>query len=174
MRRKRFLATTLAAIGVMVGAGCGQLCYPDALDVTLEQVDLIRNSDTLTPQEQRDALAEYGLDPLTINGLLSSIRLANQFGGDLSSAYDKVVNDQLSSMTPDEVQYYGDATDEATLEDAEAQAIVDLFQDNEIDSLTELEEWLDNEANELPAGIDELNLRGVFVDTSTDYVRDKL
>jgi hypothetical protein len=146
--------------------------------VTLEQVNLIRDSDTLTPQEQRDALAEYGLDPVTINGLLSSIRLANQFGGDLSSAYDKVVNDQLSSMTPDEVQYYGDATDEATLEDAEAQAIVDLFQDlfpeDTADWQTELEEFLDDPANELPAGIDELNLRSIFVDTSTDYVRDKL
>ena len=178
MRRKRFLATTVAAIGVMVGAGCGQPCYPDALDVTLEQVDLIRNSDTLEPQEMRDALAEYGLDPVTINALLSDIRLANQFGADysppLTCAYDKVTGDQLRSMTPDEVQYYGDATDQATLTDAEAQAIVDLFQDNEIDSLTGLEEWLSEPANELPEEIDEVNLRGVFVDTSTEYVWDKL
>ncbi len=182
MRRKRFLATTLAAIGVMVGAGCGQPCYPDALDVTFEQVDLIRNSDTLEPQEMRDALAEYGLDPVTINGLLREIRLANQFGAEYSPplrcAYDKVTGNQLSSMTPDEVQYYGDATDQVTLEDAEAQAIVDLFQDlfpeDSADWQTELEEFLDDPASELPDGIDELNLRSVFVDTSTDYVRDKL
>jgi hypothetical protein len=174
MRRKRFLVRAIGVVGVVAATGCGQPYYGAALDATLEQVELIRESDTLTPQEMREALAEYDIDPVTINGLLLGVRLANQFGGDLSSAYDKVVNDQLSEMTPDEVQYYGDATDQTTLDDAEAQAIVDFFQDDGINSLTELEGFLDDPANQLPDGIDEASLRSVFIDTSTEVVRDKL
>ncbi|MBU0617909.1 MAG: hypothetical protein KKI02_09350 [Planctomycetes bacterium] len=174
MRATLLLATALTGMGVIVTAGCGQTYFPDALDATLEQVDLIRNSDTLEPQEMRDELAEYGIDPVTINGLLSGVRLANQFGGDLSSAYNKVVNGQLTEMTPDEVQFYGDATDQVTYDHAEAQATVDLFRNNDIDSVAELEEWLDQPANELPLGVDEENLRSVFIDTDTDDVRDEL
>lgn len=161
-------------MGVLLAAGCGQTYFPDALDPSLEDVDRIRQSEKLEPQEMRDALADYGIDNVTINGLLQGVRLGNQFGGDLSSAYNKVRDDQLSEMTPDEVQFYGDATDQVTLDDAEAQAIVDFFNDNDIDSLTELEEFLDDPTSELPAGIDETNLRSVFIDTSTDDVRDKL
>ncbi len=161
-------------MGVLLAAGCGQTYFPDALDPSLEDVDRIRQSETLEPQEMRDALADSGIDNVTINGLLQEVRLGNQFGGDLSSAYNKVMEDQLSEMTPDEVQFYGDATDQVTLDDAEAQAIVDFFNDNDIDSLTELEEFLDDPTSELPAGIDETNLRSVFIDTSTDDVRDKL
>ena len=182
MRATLLLATALTGMGVIVTAGCGQTYFPDALDATLEQVDLIRNSDTLEPQEMRDELAEYGIDPVTINGLLSGVRLANQFGGDLSSAHKGVDENRLSEMTPDEVQYYGDATDElkpddaeqVDLGDAEAQAIVDLFRNNDIDSVAELEEWLDQPANEVPLGVDEENLRSVFIDTDTDDVRDEL
>jgi hypothetical protein len=163
-------------MAVLLAASCGQDYFPDALDATLTQVDEVRNSDTLEPQEMRDELADYGIDPVTINGLLVGIRLANQFGGDLSSAHEKVDDNKLSQMTPDEVQFYADATEQTPeeLSDAEALAIAELFRGNDIDSQTELEEWLDNSANELPAEIDEDNLRGVFIDTSTDDVLDEL
>jgi hypothetical protein len=174
MRPNLFLTTMLIGVGLMLAAGCGQTDYPATLNATLQEVDEIRNSSTLEPQEMRDALAAFGIDAVTVNGLLWKVRLANQFGGDLASAYDKVVNDQLAEMTPDEVQFYGDATDEVTLDDAEAQAIADFFRDDSIDSLTELEDFLDDTANELPTGVDEENLRAVFIDTSTDDVRDQL
>ena len=174
MLRTPLAVTVLAAIVMTLAAGCGQTTFDDALGATLEQVDYIRGSGTLEPQEKRAALAEFGIDPVTINGLLQTERLANQFGGDLSSAYDKVANDQLDQMTPDEVQYYGDATDLTTYSDAEAQAVVDFFNENGIESVDELETALDDPTIGLPTTIDETDLRGVFIDTSLDDVRDKL
>ena len=160
--------------GICLSIGCGQVFYPAALGLSLEDVQEIINNDSLDAQEKRERLADNGIDEVVINGLLKDERLANQFGGDLESAYDKVVGDQMTEMTPDEVQYYGDATDQTTYDDTEAQAIVDFFIDNEIDSLTELEDYLDDDTQEIPSAIDETNLRSVFIDTSTDDVQDKL
>lgn len=176
MKSTKFLSASLMfALSCFVFAtGCGQTYFPDALPVSLETVDEIRNSDTLTPAEMRSQLADYGIDDVTINGLLSAVRLADQFGGDLQSAYDKVVDGQLSQMTPDEVQYYGDATAITTYTDSEAQAIVDFFTDEEIDTVAELETFLDESADQLPDDIDEENLRSVFIETSTDDVLAKI
>ena len=174
MLRNLILTTTLAGLSAALSAGCGQTEFPAVLDATLEQVDTIRDDESLEPQQKRDALAEFGIDPPTINGLLQEQRLANQYGGDLSSAFDKVADDQLAAMTPDEVQFYGDATDVTTYDDAEAQAIVDLFNDNDLDSRDALEDFLDDPASEVPGTIDEAHLRDVFIDTSLDDVRDKL
>jgi hypothetical protein len=184
MRPKPLLATAIAATGLMLALGCGQTQYPDALPATLEEVERVVDDDSLDPEEKREQLAvlleiEDASDPdsadaVLLNALLQDERLANQFGGNLSSAYDKVVGDQLSEMTPDEVQYYGDATDQVTLSDSEAQAIADLFGAERIDSLTDLEEFLDDPASELPDEIDEEDLRSVFIETSPNYVRDKL
>jgi hypothetical protein len=174
MLRNLLFATALSGITLMLAVGCGQTQFPAALGATLEQVDGIRNDDTLEPQEKRNALAEFGIDPVTINGLLPDERLANQFGGSLSSAFEKVSQDRLTELTPDEVQYYGDATEVTTYSDAEAQAIVEFFNDNEIDSRAGLEDELDSPETELPAAIDETNLREVFVNTSLEDVRDKL
>lgn len=174
MQRKLVPATILGAIGLIWATGCGQTVYDDALPPTLEQVDEIRNSSTLEPQEKREALAAFGLDPVTINGLLQGERLANQFGGSLSSAIDKVSDGRFSEMTPDEVQYYGDATDVTTYADVEAQAIVDFFNDENVDTVEDLEAFLEDPATELPAEIDEVNLEEVFINTSLSYVRDKL
>jgi hypothetical protein len=182
MKRDWLAATLVTGLSMSLVAGCGQTEFDDALGVTLEQVDDIRASGALTPQEKRDALAAYGLSPVMINGLLQDERLANQFGGDLSSAYDKVVNHQLTEMTADEIQYYGDATDVTTYDDEEALAILHFFADEGIDgvgeeginSRKELEDYLDDSATGLPPEIDETNLRGVFITTSLSYVRDKL
>jgi len=184
MIRSLVFATTFTGISVMLAVGCGQTESGTALDATLEQVDRIRNDDSLDPQEKRDALAAFGIDPVIINGLLNAVRLANQDGArlevgstihtGLAAAIYKVANDQLDRMTPDEVQYYGDATEVATYDDAEAQAIVDFFGDNQIDSRNRLEELLDTAAIEVPPAIDETNLRDVFIETSMDDVRDRL
>jgi hypothetical protein len=174
MLGKLAIATTISGMTLMSVVGCGQTEFGAALDATLAQVERIRGDESLEPREKRDALAEFGIDAVTINGLLQAERLANQFGGDLSSAFEKVSNDRLSEMTPDEVQYYGDATEVTTYGDAEAQAIVALFVDNNLDSRADLEGFLDDPATEVPAAIDETNLREVFVDTSLEDVRAKL
>jgi hypothetical protein len=176
MRRNLMILTVITGTGLALASGCGQTDYPAALDATLEEVDQIRdpNQDMLTPSEKRDALAAFGIDPVTINGLLEGERLANQFGGDLSSAYEKVANDRLPDLTPDELQYYADATDTTTYGDAEAQAIVDFFAANEINSLADVEDFITDPTKVLPSDIDETSLRSVFVDTSLDTVRDKV
>jgi hypothetical protein len=174
MKRKRLVARTLTVIGLALAVGCGQTSFDAALAPSLEDVDDIRNDNSLEPQEKRDALTDLGIDAVTINGLLESERLANQFGGDLSSAYDKVVGEQFSEMTPDEVQVYGDATGRATYSDAEAQAIVDLFNEQNIDSPSELQALLDDPLFALPTAIGESPLIAVFITTSPDSVRDEL
>ena len=172
MMRHSFTVVLLS--GLFLLGGCGQTYYPDALGLTLQQVQDIIDNDSLDAQAKREALAGNGIDEVVINGLLQGVRLANQFGGDLNSAYDKVVDEQMTELTPDEVQYYGDATDQTTYDDSEAQAIVDFFVDNEIDSLTELEDYLNDDTLEVPSAIDETTLVSVFIDTSTDDVQDKL
>ena len=162
----------------LLNAGCGQTYYPDALDISEGQVNAIRNSETLEPQEMREALADYGISEVTINGLLASVRLANQFGGDLQSAYDKVVGGQLAEMTPDEIQFYGDATEATTITDSDAQSMVDFFEDNEIDTIDELQAFIDPDddgtPNDVDESVDEQDLWDVFVDTNTDDVLAKL
>ena len=80
----------------------------------------------------------------------------------------------MSTLTPDELQYYADAADITTYSDTEAQEIVDFLVDEQIASLTALEEFLDDPSTALPAEIDETDLRGVFVDTDITAVQDKL
>jgi hypothetical protein len=166
----------VAGIGVGLLMGCGQTQFPNALDPTLEQVNSIRDSDSLDPQEKRDALAAFGIDPVTINGLLVDERLANQFGGDLSSAYQKVANNRMTELTPDEVQHYGDATDITSYSDEEAQAIFEFLNEtgDGISSRDELRGFLDDPTSVLPTEIDETVLRNVFVETGLSVVRDKL
>ena len=173
MQPKRLFA---AVIGVTIGlstAGCGQFMY-DALPLTLEELDDIRNDTSREPQEKRDALAALGLDAVTINGLLFGERLGNQFGGTLASAYAKVSENRWTALTPDEVQFYGDATDVAQYADAEALAIVAFFNDEDINTEDALEEFLEDPAKELPTGIDQVNLEEIFINTPLSTVRDKL
>lgn len=127
MARNLILAT-IAGLGITLVGACRPTHLDAAFSASLEDVDAIRDNGSLGPQEKRDALADLGFDAVTINGLLADVRLANQFGGDLSTAYEKVVNDEFAKLTPDEVQVYGDATGQTTYSDDEAQAIVSFFQ----------------------------------------------
>lgn len=162
---------TLPVIALSLGlGGCGLQSPPASVGADLTQVDRIRNDMNLMPQEQRDALAALGFDAVEINGLLNTQRLANQFGGDLESAYRKVVGNTLNALTPDEVQAYGDATNVTTYTDAEAQRIATFFAANGITSTDDLGQFLDDPTHALPTGIDEQNLRDAFVDFNPDDV----
>lgn len=172
MLRRRILPIVLpVAFGslLVMLAGCLPELYPDIAPATLREVNRIRNDATLTAPEKRAELEALGIDPLTINGLLRGERLANQFGGSLRSAYDKVVLPDLRRLTPDEVQLYGDAASEVSdtisvqFTDTAALAIVQFFVDEDLRSADELEAFLDDSANTVPARVDITQLRNVFV-----------
>lgn len=171
-------AVMLAA--VMILSGCGLETFYSTLPPTLNEIDVVAGDDSLSPQEKRQRLEELGLTPLVINAVLSDQRTANQFGGDLRSAYDKVVGGMFDQMTPDEIQLYNDAARNAsntitfTLSDAEAQAIHDLFVNNDIQTEDELSAFLANPENEVPAPIPAGSLQQLFVDLDPALVRDQL
>jgi hypothetical protein len=165
-------AATFVATAVL--GGCGQTNFPADLNTNLEQVEEIRDSDDLLPQQKRDELESLGLTPVQINGILRDERLANQFGGTLETAIQKVMSQTLSQLTPDEVQAYGDATGITEYSDSQAQAIADFFADNGISTAESLETLLDDATTEIPTEIDEDNLRAIFVDTVPDDLLDQL
>lgn len=173
MRPSQAFAFVLISVA-MAASACSPTDLPGGLGATVEQIDAIRNDSNLTPQQKREELRRLGIDDVTINGLLVSERLGNQFGGDLASALTKVTENRMNDLTPDEVQSYGDATGVTQYTDAEAQAISDLLRDHSITSRTSLEDFLDDASTELPAAINENNLRAIFVDFDIDDVRDEL
>ncbi|MGD8453760.1 MAG: hypothetical protein PVJ57_18255 [Phycisphaerae bacterium] len=163
----------LIAVLLVIATGCETpLLENIGVGPRLDEIDAIRNDTGLTAQEKRTALADLGLSPIAINTVLDSIREANQYGGDLRTAYDKVVAGQFNQMTPDEVQVFGDAATEVgddldyELTDAEAQAVVTFFQDNDIATEDDLLDFLDVPANLLliPSTIPEGTLNDLFVD----------
>jgi hypothetical protein len=160
--------------------GCGLDTFYSTLPPTLNEIDAVAADDSLSPQEKRQRLEELGLTPLVINAVLSGERTANQFGGDLRSAYDKVVGGQFDQLTPDEIQLYNDAARNAsstitfTLSDAEAQAIRDLFVNNDIRTEDDLSAFLADPGNEVPAPIPDGSLQQLFVDLDPALVRDEL
>lgn len=161
-------ALSLAAL--IAFGGCGQTHFDAALNTSVEDVQAILDDDMLSSQETREALADLGIDEVTINALLRADRVANQFGGDLRSAFLKVSGGRLNELTPDEVQVYGDATAVTSYSDTEAQAIVDLFADAGVTTSDGLEALLDTPSFALPIGIDDENLREVFVNFNPNDV----
>ena len=154
--------------------GCGFVTIDNALPPTLAEVDEIRDDGDLTAQEQREALRALGIDDVTINGLLTSQRTGNQYGGTLTTAFEKVSAQTFSLLTPDEVQLYGDATATASFTDNDAAAIVLLFKTENINNPDELTALLDDPGVEIDSGIGEGDLRSVFVDTDPDSLIDLL
>ena len=168
MRLTPIMASILTVL-LLVG-GCPPENYPTLAPATLNQANQITGDTTLTPQQRRLQLASLGLDPVTINTLMQSVRTANQFGGDLRSAYNKVVAPNFIALTPDEVQIYGDeatnldSTLSFTISDAEAAAIVNFFNDNDLTSKDLLKTYLDDPANEVPSAITKADLQSLFID----------
>jgi hypothetical protein len=180
MRKLRFTPFVLATVFALVGACNGPL--PDALPTTMVQVNSILQDGNISAQSKRTQLANLGLTPAQIDALLVSIRTANQGGGDLRTAYDKVTAGQLNDLTPDEVQLYADAAKTAdntisfTLADKDAQAIVDVLQSNDIASKEQLVAFLDDpvKAASIPAAVPDGSLKGLFVTFDPTLLIDKL
>jgi hypothetical protein len=180
--RMRSVAVWTAVAGLALAGGCAVTEPSDlrgALGITLEEASRIVSNDDLSPQEKRDALAEFGLDPLIINAIMSSDRLANQFGGTLRTAFDKVTGGRLSEMTPDEVQIYADGVGSAggeslNITDRAALLMTLIFVDNEINTIEELEAFLDNPVNEVSSEIPSGALRSIFVDFDPEELRDQV
>jgi outer membrane protein OmpA-like peptidoglycan-associated protein len=171
----RELGIGFALAAVLLG-GCPPEKYEGMADATLVEVNQILDDTSLRPYEQRDALTALGFSPETINGLLADTRLANQFGGNLRTAYDKVIGEQLDTLTPDEIQIWGlTASDvgedlDYDLSDAEAQAMADFLADNGLNSPAKLAAYLDDESNYVPAAIPPDALQDLFVDFDPDLV----
>lgn len=161
---------TVAGLALLGLAGCGQFNFERDLPITLEDLNAIRSDTSLEPEEKRAALEELGIDPVVINGLLRDERLANQFGGSLTTAYEKVVGDRFSDLTPDEIQFYAQTAADITYSDAEAQVIRNFFADTAINDAPSLEAFLDDSTSFLDPDIDGENLRAVFVDADPDDV----
>ena len=160
--------------------GCPPENFPNTISGNQDDVNAIVNDTDLSAQQQRDALLALGLTPSTINGLLSSERTGNQFGGTLSTAFDKVANDRFTSLTPDEVQLYSDAAEEAntalsfTLTDLEALAVTDLFAAESLNSSEEVLAFVNDANNEIPTNIPDDFLTDVFVDLDPNAIVDQL
>lgn len=159
----------LSPLALMFLAGCGAVHFPGEFDdADITNVNQIRNNANLTGQEKRDQLRGLGIDEVTINGLLRTERTANQFGGTENTAFDKVTGDLLLSMTPDEIQLYGDLTNATVFTDAQAQELSELFVDQLIASVDQLETWLTENDIDSANGLTDENVQAVFVDTDPD------
>jgi hypothetical protein len=148
--------------------GCGQTFFPADSNTDLTRVNQIRNDASLTGQEKRDELQQLGLDDVTINGLLRAERTANQFGGTENTAFDKVSSDQLTALTPDEIQLYGDLTGKATFSDSQAQELATLLQLEGLGSIDLLKAWLEDNDIDSASGLTDDDVRKVFVETDPD------
>jgi len=175
---------TLTAI-VLIGAaflvgGCPPENYENMAPATLTDINKIRNDDDLTARQKRTQLEALGLSPLIVNALLQSERLANQYGGDLRTAYTKVIEPDYQSLTPDEIQIYGDGASSVdttltiALTDEEAQAVYDFFEDEDISSPQDLGAFLDDTTNTVPSTIPSGVLRSLFVNFDSSLLLPEL
>jgi hypothetical protein len=174
-----FLGLSLPVV-LWAVAGCEPSVFPAGAGPSLNAVEQIRDDSDLTVVEKRTELALLGLDDVTINAILVDERTGNQFGGDLRTAYDKVVGQRLDTLTPDEVQVYADAASEAsedfdhTVSDSEAAAVVRLLSDNDLRTSGDLNVYLADNANSVPSAIPENLLQDVFLDFDPDLLLDEL
>lgn len=163
------LSIVVSTLFLLACGGCPPENYPTNIAVTLTEINEIRNDSTTTIQEKRAALVALGLDTLTIDSLLRTDPDGNQGGGDLRTAYDKIVAGDFQDLTPDEVQIYNnaaadaDSTIEVSLTDAEALAVTQFFQDIGLNSADELEAYL-NAGGPVPDDIPDGALTSIFVD----------
>jgi hypothetical protein len=152
--------------------GCPPENYGDLLSPTLAEITRIHDDTTMSPQEMRSRLAELGLDSVTIDAVLQDKPLANQGGGTLRTAYQKLVAPDFMALTPDEVQLFGiqankiDSTlASGNITDEQAQAIVSMFQNNFLSSPADVTAFLDTPGNNVPSVVTngDALVRGLFV-----------
>lgn len=175
------LRVSIAAIvGGLMLMGCGLEDGPYDTSTSIEVANRIVQDADLSPQEKREELRDMGFDDLTINALLRDETNGNQFGGDLTSAFNKVSSGRLTELTPDEVQIYAEAVSTAdpnssfNISDAAAQQTVTLFVDNNLNTASELDTFLSNPANEVPADIPDGALEAIFVEFDPNDVVSQL
>ncbi len=167
---KNVTLPSVLAVAVFLLGGCPPENYDQLAPATMRVIDRIRNDDDLSAPEKRAQLEALGLDPVVINALLKDERLANQYGGDLRTAYRKVTEPDLRKLTPDEVQVYADEASKVdntvnlSLTDEQAQAIVDLLRREDLISSADVAEFMENPDNEIPSVIPDGALRRLFVD----------
>lgn len=175
----RQLSFVLAGVLLLAG-GCPPENYDSLLPTTLEAIDRIRNDTDVSPDQQRHELAALGLSPEVINALLRDRVFANQYGGDLRTAYEKVIAENLTGLTPDEVQIYAegakavDKTLDFDLDDTGAQAIVNFLRANELSSRAQLQAYLADPANEVPRSVPDDVLEPLFVEFDPAKVLERL
>ncbi len=168
----------VSAVGLLVG--CPPEHFPDAVPPTIPDIARISQDASLSVQEKRAQLEALGLSPLTVNVILRGERLGNQLGGDLRTAYEKVVGDRLTELTPDEVQFYGDGarTVDSTLStqfgDATAQEIVSFLQKYDLRNRTQLGVFLGQHPELVPTAIPDGVLKALFVDFDPDRLLSQL
>ncbi|MFO0838609.1 MAG: hypothetical protein U1D55_08760 [Phycisphaerae bacterium] len=174
------LRTVIAILAGIFCAGCGANNLPADFTLTTVDVDRIVNDSTLTGAEKRDQLRAAGFSDTLINGLLRGDRTANQFGGTLRTAIEKVRDGQFAALTPDEVQLYGDAGAATggpftgSISDEAAAAVTQLFANQQFADKDQIKAFLDDPANEVSSAIPNNLLRQLFVDESPDDVQSQL
>ena len=177
--RANWRLTLVALLVAPALLGCPAENFPNAIDAFQANVDAVVNNTNLTPQERREKLYELGLSPTAVNGLLRSVRLGNQFGGTLRSAYDKVVGGQYAALTPDEIQFYGDTArstgtgTDFTITDAQAQAVADLFVAQNLNTAQQVDVFINTPGSDIPPTIPNDLLKKLFVEFDPALVVDQ-
>src|SRR5262245_56587908 len=88
---------TIGILSILGLVGCGADSVNGMLDTNTVAVEAIRSDVMLMLEEKRDEFVVLGISQLIINGLLRDQWLGNQYGGDLTSAFNKVVDGQFST-----------------------------------------------------------------------------
>lgn len=172
-------AFCMICAGLLTSWGCVPQPSPHSVGPTLDQIEAVRDDASLTLQERRLRLAEMGLSEVVINVVMIEQRLANQFGGDLRTALNKITSDRLHELTPDELQYYADAASGQggaplfDISDDEAQAIVDLLVMNDLHSADDVTDFL-RDNPELPEDITRQLLEDLLVEVDPLTLVDDL
>lgn len=176
---KHHVLMMIGCIGLVWMGGCPPETYPDVLGVTFEEVTRITNDDELTPQEQREALEELGLSSSTINSILRTTRTANQDGGDLRTAYNKLVEPAYQKLTPDEIQIFADQATElddeidVELNDEAALEISRVLIRSDIDSPEDMQTFLDR-GGSVPGEVPDGALEALFIDFDLELLVPEL
>jgi hypothetical protein len=166
---RRIIAAAALCCASLLVVGCPPEEYSDLVPATLAEITRIHDDDTLRPQEQREQLEALGLSPTTINAIQQDKTLGNQFGGDLRSAYLKLVKPDFQALTPDEVQIFGAAATSLqsslgiNFTDVQGQDIVDFFATADLSSPDELSAYLDATPAGVPSSVTAANLKALFV-----------
>jgi hypothetical protein len=98
------------------------------------------------PQVRKSILTVVAAILIVLTSCMASPdRLSNQGGGTVLSAVAKVASDDLTSLTPDEIQLLAEGVEDLLpdidlppLTDEQAQAVVDLLDEFDLDSLDDV------------------------------------